>query len=106
MQSSVAFGPFRLDSSGAELRRGKRLIALRPETLAILQYLVERRGQLVEGRELIRAVWPEDRIFERGVRDDSLAQLVRRLREKTEPDPSSPEHIQTVPGRGYRYNRR
>jgi energy-coupling factor transporter ATP-binding protein EcfA2 len=53
--------------------------------------------------DLIRAVWPEDRIFERGVRDDSLAQLVRRLREKIEPDPSAPRWIHAVPGRGYRY---
>ena len=53
--------------------------------------------------DLIRAVWPEDRIFERGIRDDSLAQLVRRLREKIEPDPSAPRWIHTVPGRGYRY---
>jgi DNA-binding response OmpR family regulator len=52
---------------------------------------------------LIRAVWPEDRIFERGIRDDSLAQLVRRLREKIEPLPSTPRHIHSVPGRGYRF---
>jgi DNA-binding winged helix-turn-helix (wHTH) protein len=52
--------------------------------------------------DLIRAVWPEDRIFERGVRDDSLAQLVRRLREKVETNPSAPRRIQTVAGRGYR----
>ncbi|HLE30620.1 MAG TPA: helix-turn-helix domain-containing protein [Anaerolineales bacterium] len=39
----------------------------------------------------------------RGVRDDSLAQLVRRLREKIEPDPANPRHIHTVPGRGYRF---
>ena len=60
-------------------------------------------GQVCEKDDLIRAVWPEDRVFMRGVRDDSLAQLVRRLREKVEPDPSKPRCISTVPGRGYRY---
>jgi energy-coupling factor transporter ATP-binding protein EcfA2 len=59
--------------------------------------------QVCEKDDLIRAVWPEDRIFERGIRDDSLAQLVRRLREKTEQQPSSPRHIHTIPGRGYRF---
>ena len=39
-----------------------------------------------------------------GVRDDSLAQLVRRLREKIEPNPATPQHIHTVPGRGYKFN--
>ncbi len=51
--------------------------------------------------ELITAVWPEDEIFEQGVRDSSLAQLIRRLRIKIEPDAADPQYIQTVPGRGY-----
>jgi DNA-binding winged helix-turn-helix (wHTH) protein len=57
---------------------------------------------LVEKDDLIRAVWPEDKLFEDGGRDDSLAQLIRRLRRKIEPDPARPQIIQTVPGRGYR----
>lgn len=66
-------------------------------------FLQAHPGQVCDKDELIRAVWPEDRIFERGIRDDSLAQLVRRLREKVELEPSAPQHIHTVPGRGYRY---
>jgi DNA-binding response OmpR family regulator len=69
----------------------------------LLEYLRAHPDEVCEKDELIRAVWPEDEIFERGIRDDSLAQLVRRLRVKIEPDPSSPQLIQTVPGRGYRY---
>lgn len=66
-------------------------------------YLQAHPDQVCEKDDLIQAVWPEDVIFERGVRDDSLAQLIRRLREKIEPVPSSPQHIQTIPGRGYRF---
>jgi len=66
-------------------------------------YLQSHPQQVCEKDDLIRATWPEDRIFERGIRDDSLAQLVRRLREKVEIHPSSPRLIHTVPGRGYRY---
>jgi DNA-binding response OmpR family regulator len=69
----------------------------------LLEYLRQHPEQICEKDDLIRAVWPEDRIFERGIRDDSLAQLIRRLREKVEPDPSNPRHIFTAPGRGYRY---
>ncbi len=69
----------------------------------LLEYFCLHPGEVCEKDELIRAVWPEDKIYERGIRDDSLAQLVRRLREKIEPDPSQPKFIHTVPGRGYRY---
>jgi len=70
----------------------------------LLSYLQAHPARVCEKDELIRAVWPEDRIFEQGVRDDSLAQLVRRLREKIEPDPGAPRHIRSVPGRGYRFD--
>ncbi len=69
----------------------------------LLEYLRAHPDEVCSKDDLIRAVWPEDQIYERGVRDDSLAQLVRRLRVKIEPDPSEPRYIQTVPGRGYRF---
>lgn len=70
---------------------------------SLLDYFIAHTDQVCEKDDLIRAVWVEDKVFERGVRDDSLAQLVRRLREKIEPDPSNPNHIHTVAGRGYRF---
>ncbi len=72
----------------------------------LLSYLTTRPAQVCEKDDLVRAVWPDDRIYERGVRDDSLAQLVRRLREKIEPDPASPRYVHTVAGRGYRFTPR
>jgi energy-coupling factor transporter ATP-binding protein EcfA2 len=69
----------------------------------LLAYFYDHPEVVCEKDNLIRAVWPEDHIFEQGIRDDSLAQLVRRLRTKIEADPSQPRHIHTVPGRGYRY---
>jgi energy-coupling factor transporter ATP-binding protein EcfA2 len=69
----------------------------------LLEHFRSHPSQVCDKDELIRAVWPEDRIFERGIRDDSLAQLIRRLRQKIEPDASNPQHILTVPGRGYRF---
>lgn len=68
----------------------------------LLAYFLAHAGEVCAKDDLIRAVWPEDRVFEQGVRDDSLAQLVRRLREKIEPDPANPRFIHTAPGRGYR----
>jgi energy-coupling factor transporter ATP-binding protein EcfA2 len=76
---------------------------LTAKELLLLEYLEAHAGEICPKDDLILAVWPEDKVFERGVRDDSLAQLVRRLREKVEDDPSRPTRILTVTGRGYRY---
>ena len=75
----------------------------RTRLLLLLEYLQHHPDEVCSKDDLVRAVWPEDLIYERGIRDDSLAQLVRRLRVKIEPDSSAPRFIQTVPGRGYRY---
>jgi len=71
----------------------------------LLLALQARAGEVCEKDDLIRAVWPEDQILETGVRDDSLAQLARRLREKIEVDAGHPRLVLTVPGRGYRWGR-
>lgn len=60
-------------------------------------------GEVCSKDDLIRAVWSEEAFLD-GLRDDSLAQLVRRLRLKIEPDPAKPRRIQTLPGRGYRFS--
>jgi energy-coupling factor transporter ATP-binding protein EcfA2 len=69
----------------------------------LYETLQAHQGQVCSKDALILAVWPEDQIYDAGVRDDSLAQLVRRLRVKIEVDPSHPQLIKTVPGRGYRF---
>lgn len=68
----------------------------------LFDYLRQHLPELCEKDDLIRAAWPEDAVFERGTRDDSLAQLIRRLRRKIENEGTRPQIIQTVPGRGYR----
>jgi DNA-binding response OmpR family regulator len=89
---NLVSGPQRLDP--ADLTAKEHLL---------LEYFRAHSGEICEKEDLVRAVWPEDQIYERGIRDDSLAQLVRRLRVKIEPDPSEPHYIHTVTGRGYRF---
>jgi len=69
----------------------------------LLKHFRQHTNQICDKETLIYAVWPEDQIYEQGVRDDSLAQLVRRLRQKIEPDPKTPRFIETVRGRGYQF---
>jgi hypothetical protein len=88
------------------LPAGSQRVAIDAEQLTLKEqrlyaYLLAHPNRLCDKDELIQAVWPEDAVFEHGVRDSSLAQLIRRLRLKIELDPSDPQLIQTVPGRGY-----
>jgi hypothetical protein len=68
----------------------------------LMLYFQQHAGAVCEKDDLIQAVWPEE-VHAAGLRDDSLAQLVRRLRTKIESEPSNPQRIITVPGRGYRF---
>jgi hypothetical protein len=90
--------PF-LSTPGAALLDPAGLTAAEQRLLVFFQ---SHSGEICLKDDLIRAVWPDESVAG-GLRDDSLAQLVHRLREKIEPDPSRPARIQTVPGRGYRY---
>src|SRR5262245_13072796 len=98
VQSGVAFGPFRLDSSSAQLHRGKDVVPLRPEALAVLQYLLERRGPLVETAALIAAVWPD--AVPGGA---ALRACVGELRRALADPARASLYIETVPRRGYRF---
>jgi len=76
---------------------------LTSKEMALLDFLQAHPNAVCEKDDIIRAVWSEDKAFGKGIRDDSLAQLARRLREKIEPDPNAPRWVITVPGRGYKF---
>ena len=53
----LAFGPFHFDGPPGRLWRGNQAIALRPQSLAMLRYLVEHPDRLVTKAELRQHVW-------------------------------------------------
>ena len=48
----LTFGPFHLDDTQGHLWQGDQRIALRPQSLALLRYLVAQPGRLVTKAEL------------------------------------------------------
>jgi hypothetical protein len=75
---------------------------LTAKELRLWEAFQARGSEVCEKDDLIRAVWPEDKVFLEGIRDDALAQLVRRLRQKAADQTGDEQIIQTVPGRGYK----
>ena len=96
--AKVSFGPFVFDRANGLLRDGQREIPLPPRVLGILDLLVARAGTVVPKQELIDTIWKD--AF---VTDTSLAEAVSVLRQALGDDPQSPQYVQTVHRRGYRF---
>ena len=97
-EQEIIFHPYRLDVLNERLLRGRYEIPLRPKSLAVLRYLLERAGQLVRKEELLEAVWPESYAT-----DVLLKGCVKEIRRALNDDPAKPRFIETAHRRGYRF---
>ena len=75
------------------------VVHLTPTEYELLRVLMQNRGRLMTHRALLGEVWGP------GFEDDTqvLRVHVANLRRKIEPAPSSPRHVLTDPGIGYRF---
>jgi predicted ATPase len=73
-------------------------IVVTPKAFAVLEYLVERAGQLVTHEELLEGVWPD-----RMVEPQAVKKRILDVRNALGDSPKNPEFIETVPKRGYRF---
>jgi predicted ATPase/DNA-binding winged helix-turn-helix (wHTH) protein len=94
----ISFGPFRLDEGNECLWRGALAITLRPKIFAVLKYLIERPGQLVTKEQLLEALW-----LDTFVSDAVLKDSIKQIREALGDDAKSPQYIETLHRRGYRF---
>jgi TolB-like protein/DNA-binding winged helix-turn-helix (wHTH) protein len=74
-----------------------RAVKVEPKAMAVLLHLANRPAQVVDRETLLSQVWPGV-----VVGDDSLTQVVIKLRKALGDDPDRPTYIQTVTKRGYR----
>lgn len=95
------FGNVSVDFDTHQVKRGGRVVELRPKEYALLVALLRRGGRVASRIELLREVW--------GYAEDVLSRTVdthvAMLRRKLEPDPAHPRHIVTVRTFGYRIER-
>jgi DNA-binding winged helix-turn-helix (wHTH) protein len=69
----------------------------------LLKFFLQNPNRIVERDEIINAVWKNEKLTA-GVTDEALDQLVFRARRKIENNPNAPVHLQTIKGRGFRFN--
>ncbi len=95
---SYRFGPFHVDPANARLMRGTESIPLTPKAFAVLHYLIEHQGQLVNKDEFLAAAWPET-VVSAGVLKVTILELRKALGDVAK----TPRFIETVHRRGYRF---
>ena len=90
-------GDLRLDPAARRAWRGEVEVELTPRELALVEFLLHRRGEVVSKREILQHVWDYD--FEG---DPNIVEVyVWHLRNKLD-RPFGRDTIQTVRGAGYR----
>jgi two-component system, OmpR family, response regulator len=90
-------GDIRLDPATRRAWRGEVEVELTPRELALLEFLLHRRGEVVSKREILEHVWDYD--FEG---DSNIVEVyVWHLRSKLD-RPFGRDAMQTVRGAGYR----
>ena len=73
------------------------IVQLEPKSMSVLMLLADRPGHVVSREALLEAAWPG-----LVVGDDSLTQVILKLRKALGDAPQRPAYIETIAKRGYR----
>ncbi|APJ11246.1 MULTISPECIES: response regulator transcription factor [Bacillus] len=92
-------GPFELNEQQAELTKNGAVIELTPKELLLMTYFLQHPNRIISKETLYQTVWGEDFFGS----DNTVMVHIRRLREKIENSPSTPEFLVTVKGLGYKF---
>jgi DNA-binding response OmpR family regulator len=99
LPSQFSFRDRSIDFEQLEVRVGDKRMPLTLMEAALLRYLVQHEGQKVPRKVILEKVW--------SVHEDTdtraIDNFIVRLRRYIEDEPSSPRHLQTIRGVGYRF---
>jgi two-component system, OmpR family, alkaline phosphatase synthesis response regulator PhoP len=98
-RDQYAFAGKVIDFDALELRVGERTLPLTLMEANLLRYLIRHEGRAVGRKAMLEEVW--------GLHEDTdtraIDNFIVRLRRYIEEEPSSPKHLLTVRGVGYRF---
>jgi two-component system, OmpR family, KDP operon response regulator KdpE len=92
-------GNLTIDRERFRVLRDGEEVRLTPKEFELLSYLAQHSGRVLTHRTILRAIWGPNAVDQ----PEHLRVLVRALRKKVEPDPTSPKYILTEPWVGYRF---
>jgi DNA-binding response OmpR family regulator len=99
-EGRLVFGDVALDPATREVAKGGVRVQLTAREFDLLHFLADHPDEVFSRDQLIRRVWGQ----QAAAGDTGIVPVhVRALREKIEDTPSTPVHLQTIWGVGYRF---
>ena len=100
--SLIVSGPFELNIKSRTLKKNKENIDLTQVEFQIMELFMRNPDVALDRSEILSKVWGENYYGDIKIVDVNI----RRLRMKIEDEPSSPKHLVTVWGYGYKWQNR
>ena len=98
--TQIEFGQVQVDFARGQVRKAGEPIDVSGKEMELLRYLVNCRGQTLTRENILEHVWRGHSVTLRTV-DVHVASLRQKLEEKS----GDPQHIVTVRGEGYRFDK-
>jgi two-component system alkaline phosphatase synthesis response regulator PhoP len=93
------FGDVSIDFSKKQAFKGGCEVELSPREFRLLQFFVQKRGQVLSREQLLDGVWG----YESSTLTRTVDMHVAKLRKKVEDQPADPQYITTVHRMGYKF---
>lgn len=100
-QPPLTFGNVVINFQRHETRVGETEVNLTPIEMALMQTFAAHEGRVLSREDLLREAWGT----EAPMTTRTVDNFILRLRKLFEPDPTRPQHIRSVRGRGYKFLR-
>lgn len=95
----IKCGDLILDKDACCLYKRGEEVSLNAKEYLLLSYLMESSGKVFTKKQLYRAVWEEEYLFD----DNTIMVHISHIRNKIEDNPKNPQYLQTIRGIGYKF---
>lgn len=99
----ITLGEFTLDLRSRGLLKNGALIELTQVEFQIIEYFFQNPGAALSRTDILKHVWGSSSGNSYYAEEKIVDVNIRRLRKKVEDDPSSPQHLMTIWGVGYKW---
>lgn len=98
--TSYSFGQVELDFKKYEAKKKGKKLELTPLEFQMLKLFIQRKGEVITRDDFLDKIWGEDNTY---VSFRTVDSHIANIRKKIEDDPSSPKHIISIRGVGYKF---